>query len=163
GAAARRTTAPAAPTGAHRWHRALPSCASVPSAPREPVPVSSATDGSPAPASPVRCRRTVHLDREICPACPLAKIDSPPINVNHIRRRTASRFFSRLLAQFSNPNTRPTPYTESEIWSTMMFKGSDQSRRTLLATLLAAAASPLLPQDQLNAQAVPRPFRIDIP
>jgi epoxide hydrolase len=39
---------------------------------------------------------------------------------------------------------------------------SPLSRRTLLTTLLAATASPLLPND-LNAQSGPRPFRVDIP
>jgi epoxide hydrolase len=44
-----------------------------------------------------------------------------------------------------------------------MFNNSVQSRRTLLATVLAATASPLLPDGSLNAQSGPRPFRIDIP
>jgi len=41
------------------------------------------------------------------------------------------------------------------------------SRRTLTAMLLAAATTPLLPRDQLNAQgavaSAPRPFRVDVP
>jgi pimeloyl-ACP methyl ester carboxylesterase len=40
---------------------------------------------------------------------------------------------------------------------------SSLSRRGLLATLLAATSSPLLPNGQLNAQSAPRPFRVDIP
>jgi epoxide hydrolase len=40
---------------------------------------------------------------------------------------------------------------------------SVQSRRTLLATVLAATASPFLSDGPLNAQSGPRAFRIDIP
>ncbi len=47
--------------------------------------------------------------------------------------------------------------------NTSVQRYSSLSRRTLLATLLAATASPLLPGGPLNAQSAPRPFRIDIP